>query len=121
MNGSRSTPDENAGGAVGTSGEVSKDTNNTGNKSTDGNNGIDSTSYTQAQTGNSNGQASKINLKVDTPNKVFGGAEPDIGCVLGTRFEKVDNKVSYDVFCKKFYNYIGRTMNYRNEVVCAVN
>ena len=36
------------------------------------------------------------------------------------RFEKVDNKVAYDVFRNKFANYIGRTMKYWNEVVCSV-
>ena len=57
---------------------------------------------------------------VDTSNKAFEGVEPDIKCVLGLRFEKVDKKVSYDLFCNKFANYIGRTMNYGNKVVCAV-
>ena len=36
------------------------------------------------------------------------------------RFEEVDKKVAYDVFRNKFSNYIGRTMKYRNKVVCAM-
>ena len=32
----------------------------------------------------------------------------------------MDKKVSYDLFCNKFANYIGRTMNYGNKVVCDV-
>ena len=32
----------------------------------------------------------------------------------------MDKKVSYDVFCNKFANYIGMTMNYGNKLVCAV-
>ena len=57
---------------------------------------------------------------VDTSNKAFEGAETDIWCVLGLRFEKVDKKVAYDVFHNKFSNYIGRIMKYMNKVVCAV-
>ena len=62
----------------------------------------------------------RSNPKVDTSNKASKGAEPDIGCVLGMRFEKVDKKVVYDVFHNKFSNYIVRTMKYMKEVVCAV-
>ena len=96
------------------------DTNDTGNNGTDRKNRSDSTSNIQGQTGNRNGQASRSNLTVDTSNKAFKLAEPDIGYVLGLRFEKVDKKVAYDVFHNKFTNYIGITMKYGNEVVCAL-
>ena len=59
-------------------------------------------------------------MTVNTSNKSFEGAEPEIGCVLGLRFEKVYKKVAYDVFCNNFANYIGRTMKYGNKIVCAV-
>ena len=67
-----------------------------------------------------NGQNSISNPTVDISHNVFEGSEPDIGCVLGLRFEKLDKKVTYDVFCNKFANYIGSTMNYGNEVVCVM-
>ena len=118
--GSGSTPDANVGGAADTSGEGSTDTNKTVNNATDGKNSIDSTSNTQGRTGNRSRKSLRINPTVDTSNKASKGAEPDIGCVLGLRFEKVVKKVSYDVFCKKFANYIGRNMKYRNKLVCAM-
>ena len=108
--GSGSTPDANAGGAADTSGERSTNKYNTGNNTTDRNNINDS--VINRLTGNSNGQYLRSNPKVDTSNKVFEGAEPDIGCVLVLRFEKVDKKVAYDVFCNKFYKYIGWNMKY---------
>ena len=77
-------------------------TENTGNNTTDGNNSNDS--IIKILTGNRNGQSSRINTTVDTSNKVFEGAEPDIVCVLGLRFEKVDKKVAHDVFHDKFSN-----------------
>ena len=117
-NGSGSTPDANAGGATDTSGEVSIDTDHTGNRTTDEKNSNDST--INRQTGNRNGQSSIINPTVDTSNKAFEGAEPDIRCVLGLRFETLDKKVEYYVFRNKFTNYIGRTVKYVNELLCAV-
>ena len=83
---SRLTPDANSGGAADTSREVSIDTNNTGNNATDGKISSYSTSYTQGQIGNRNGQALRSNPTVDTSNKAFKGYEPDIGCVLGLGF-----------------------------------
>ena len=68
-----------------------------------------------------NGQHSISNPTVYISHNVFEGSEPDIGCVLGLRFEKLDKKVTYDVFCNKFAKYIGSTMKYGNEVVCSVN
>ena len=118
--GSGSTPDANVGGAADTSGEGSTDTNKTVNNATDGKNSIDSTSNTQGRTGNRSRKSLRINPTVDTSNKAFKGYEPDIGCVLGLGFEKVDKKVAYDVFCKKIANYIVRTMKYGKKVVCAV-
>ena len=38
---------------------------------------------------------------LDTSNKAFEGSEPNIGCVLGLRFRKLDKTVAYDVFRKK--------------------
>ena len=81
-----------AGGAADTRGEGSTYTHSTGNNATDGNNRYNST--INRRTGNRNGQASRINKTVDTSNKEFEGAEPDIGCVLGLIFEKVDKKVA---------------------------
>ena len=117
-NGSRSNPDINAGGAAYNSGEGFTDTDNTGKNATDRNNSNYST--INRQTVNRNGQASISNPTVDTSNKAFEGAEPDIGCVPGMRFGKVDKKVAYNVFCNKVANYIGRTMKYGNEVVFDV-
>ena len=115
---SRSTLNATVGEAADTSGEGSTETDNTVSNATDRNNINDST--INRQTGNRNRQASRNNPTVDTSNKAFEGAEPDIGCVLGLRFVKVDKKVAYDVFCDKFANYISRSMKYGNEVVCAV-
>ena len=53
-------------------------------------------------------------MMVDTSNKAFEGAETDIWCVLGLRFEKVDKKVAYNLFRNKFSNCIGRNMKYGN-------
>ena len=108
----------NAGGAADTSGEVSTYTDNTENNSTDGNNSNVST--INRKTGNINGLSSISNATIDTSNKLFEGAEPDIRCVLGLRFEKVNKKVAYNVFRNKFANYIGRNTKYGNKVVCAV-
>ena len=85
-NDSRLTPNENAGGAADISGEGSTDKENSGNNATDGNN--INYSKINRQTGNRNGQALRSNTTVDISNKAFGGAEPDIRCVLGPRFEK---------------------------------
>ena len=112
MNGSGLIPDENVGRAADNIGEGSTDTANTGNNTTAGNNSNDST--INKLTGNRNGKSSRSNLTVDTSNKAFEGAEPYIGCVLGLRFEKLDNKVSYNVSHNKFDNYIGSTMKYGN-------
>ena len=57
-----------------------------------------------------NGQHSISNPTVDISHNVFEGSEPDIGCVLGLRFEKVEDKIAYDVFHNKFSNYIGSTV-----------
>ena len=59
-------------------------------------------------------------MTVNTSNKSFEGAEPEIGCVLGMGFEKWKVKVSYNVFRKKFANYIGRNMKYGKNVVFSV-
>ena len=59
-------------------------------------------------------------MTVNTSNKSFEGAEPEIGCVLGLRFEKVYKKVAYNAFHNNSTNYIGRTTMYGNEVVCEV-
>ena len=72
------------------------------------------------QTGNRNGKASWSNLTVDTSNKAFEGAEPEIVCVLGLRFEKLDKTLSYDVFRNKFSNCIGSNIKYRNKLLCEV-
>ena len=117
-NSSGLNPDENKGGGTDNSGEGSTDTENKGNNSTDGNNRNDLT--INRQTGNRNGKSLRSNPTVDISNKASKGAEPDIEYVLGLRFEKVVKKVSYDVFCKKFANYIGRNMKYRNKLVCAM-
>ena len=117
-NGSPSNTGANTGGAADTSGEGYTDTYNTGNNATDVNKKNDS--INNIQKGNSNVQASKSNPMVDTSNKALYGAETDIGCVLGRRFEKVDKNVAYDVFRNKFSNYIGRTMKYGNKVVFSV-
>ena len=114
--GSGSTPDANAEGAADNSGEVSTDTDNTVYNATNKNNSNDST--INRRTENSNRQASRINPTVDRSNKAFGGTEPDIGCVLGPRFEKLDKKVAYDVFHNNSHNYICITMHYGNKVVC---
>ena len=118
--GSGSTPDAHAGGAADTSRDGSTDTNVTVNNATYRNNSSDSKSNTQGQTVNRKGEASRSNPTVDMSNKAFERAEPDIGCVLGLRFEKLDKKVANDVFRNKFDNYIGRTMKYGNKAVCAV-
>ena len=118
--GSGSNTDANTGGAEDTSMEGSTDTNNTGKNTTEINNRNYSTIESQGQIVNRNGQASIINPTVDTSNKAPKGAEPDIGCVLGLRFEKVNKKVAYNVFCKKFANYIGRNMKYGKNVVFSV-
>ena len=76
MNGSRSNHDANMGGAANTSGEESTYINNTGNNTKDGNNTNDSTN--ERQIGKRNAPVSRINPKVDIPNKAFEGAEPDI-------------------------------------------
>ena len=112
------TPDANVGGEADTGREVSIDTDNIGNNTTDWNNINDST--INIWTGNRNGQASRSNPTVYTSKKVFKGTELDIGYFLGLRFEKVDNKVAYGVFRNKFTNYIFRNMQYGNRVVCAV-
>ena len=118
MNNSGLATDANAGGATDTSLEGSTDTYKKGNNSMDGNNSNDSTS--NRQTGDRNGQYLRSNPTVDTSNKVFKGVEPNIGCVLGLRFEKVDKNVAYDVFREKFTSYIGSNMKYGNKVVCGV-
>ena len=41
-------------------------------------------------------------------NKDFQGAEPSIGAVLGMKIEKIDKKVTFDVFKDKLVNYIER-------------
>ena len=98
MNIRRTTPGATTGGAADTSQEGSINTDNTGSNTTGGNNRNDSTIF--RQTRNRNGQASITNLTLDTSNKAFKGAKPDIGCVLGLRFENLDKKVVNDVFCK---------------------
>ena len=117
-NGSGLTLDANVGGAADTSEEVSTCTYHRGKNATDGNNINDSIFNTQ--TGNINWQVFISTATVDTLNKAFEGAKPNIVCVLGLRFEKVDKKVAYDVFQNKFANYIARNMKYMNKVVCAV-
>ena len=74
---------------------------NTGNNATDRSNISDSRINTQGITGNRNRQALISNPTIDTSNKSFKGAEPNIGCVLGLRFEKVDKKIAYNIFCNK--------------------
>ena len=91
-NGSVSTPGANAGGTADTSIEGSTDTENAQNNSTD--RIISNDSTIKRLTGKINGQYPRSNPTVDTLDKAFEGAEPDIGCVLGLRFEKVDNKVA---------------------------
>ena len=115
---SRSTPDKTAGGAADTSGEGSTDTDNTGSNTTDINNSNNLT--INRQTGNMNVQFSRSNSTVDTSNKEFEGAEPNIGCVLGLRLKEVEKKVACNVFRNKFANYIGKIMKCRNKLVCAV-
>ena len=67
-----------------------------------------------------NGQNSISNPTVDISHNVFEGSEPDIGCVLGLRFEKLDKTLSYDVFRNKFSNCIGSNIKYRNKLLCEV-
>ena len=117
-NGSGSNPDANEGGATDSSGEGSTDTDNTGNNATDGKNS--NYSKINRRKGNRTRQVLISNPTIYTTNKAFEGSEPDIGFVLGMRFEKVDKKVAYNVFCNKFSNYIGRNMNNGNEVVYVV-
>ena len=76
MNSSGSTWDTNMGGEADTSVEESTYIYNTRNNTKDGNNINDSTN--ERQIGKRNAPVSRINPKVDIPNKAFEGAEPDI-------------------------------------------
>ena len=53
---------------------------------------------------------------MDTSNKNFEGAEPEIGCVLGLRYERIDKKVTFEIFREKMSNFIERKMEYGNEI-----
>jgi hypothetical protein len=57
---------------------------------------------------------------LSTVNRTFEGAEPGVGAVLGLRYEKIDKKVTYEVFREKMSNYIERTMKYGDDVVCII-
>jgi hypothetical protein len=57
---------------------------------------------------------------MSSANKNFEGAEPGVGAVLGLRYEKIDKKVTYEVFREKMSNYIERTMKYGDDVVCLI-
>jgi hypothetical protein len=57
---------------------------------------------------------------MNTANRNFEGAEPGVGAVLGLRYEKIDKKVTFEIFREKMSNYIERTMKYGDDVACII-
>ena len=81
------------------------------------------TTTTRGQSqGNRNQSRNQPNrpVAVDTTSKSFNGEEPNVGAVLGLKIEKIDAKVTYDVFREKMCNYIGRKISDGDLIVCLV-
>jgi transcription antitermination factor NusG len=71
----------------------------------------------QRNNDNSNGNCNRNHQSaMDVSNKNFEGAEPEIGCVLGLKYEKIDKKVTFDVFKEKMCNYIEHKMEFGTEI-----
>ena len=53
---------------------------------------------------------------MDVSNKNFEGAEPEIGCVIGLKYERIDKKVTFEIFREKMCNYIERKIEFGTEI-----
>ena len=60
------------------------------------------------------------NPQVGSNERARGGAKPEIGAVLGLRMEKLDNKVSFEVFRKKMINHVLSEFKNPNHIIAVL-
>lgn len=53
-------------------------------------------------------------------NKIFGSAEPEIGHVISLKHERIDKKVTFEIFREKMCSQIERKMEFGTEILGLV-